>query len=144
MTRCYLLTVCSSSSVDQQTNNVSLFNLVEQINVPPKAPPPPRGLIPLEIHAYWQLDPNDLSRDFEMRFVMVASSGLETPTDVFRHRSVSERFRTRTVGLPFPPVVGMYQLRVDWRRSDSDEWRREPPAWPVNINETVPKPRVTH
>ena len=32
MPSCYLLAVCGGSSLDQHSNNVTLFNLVEQIN----------------------------------------------------------------------------------------------------------------
>jgi hypothetical protein len=141
---CYLLAICSGSSADQQTNNATLFNLVEQINVPPGAPPPPRGLIPLEMHAYLQLDGSELERSFEMRFVMVASTGLETPTDSFTHRSATPRYRTRTVGLPFPPVTGSYDLRVDFRFAGEQGWRRDPARWPINIMEVVATPRITH
>jgi hypothetical protein len=95
-----MLTVCLGSSVDQQSNNVSLFSLVEQINVPEGAPPPPHGMVPLEVHAYWRLAPAEVSETFEMRFVLVAPTGLETSSDVFKHRSVTDRFRTRTLGLP--------------------------------------------
>ena len=58
MPRCYLLTLCSGSALDQQSNNVTLFNLVEQLNVPPGVPPPPGGVIPLEIHAYFTVAPH--------------------------------------------------------------------------------------
>jgi hypothetical protein len=142
--QCYFLAVCSGSSVDQNTNNATLFNLVEQINVPPGAPPPPQGLIPLEIHAYFQLDPRELNVSFQLRFVMVASSGLETPTDAFTHRCPSPRFRTRTLGLPFPPVVGQYDLRVDWRMEGSPSYVRAAPAWPITILEVDSTPRITH
>jgi hypothetical protein len=142
--RCYLLAVCSGSSVDQQTNNATLFNLVEQINVAPGAPPPPRGLIPLEIHAYFQLEGSELDVPFEMRFVLVAATGLETPTDPQGYRSATVRYRTRTVGVPFPPVTGAYELRVDFRASGEHAWRRDPLRWPLSIVEFVPKPHVTH
>jgi hypothetical protein len=144
MPRCYFLTVCSGSSVDQHSNNVTLFNLIEQINVPPGAPPPPRGLLPIEIHAYYHVAQNELGRDFEVRFVMVASTGLETPTDAFTHRVVTPRFRTRTLGLPFPPVVGHYELFVDWRPLGDESWRRESPAWPVTIAEEAPQRQAIH
>lgn len=145
MPTCYLLTVCSGSSVDQQSNNASLFNLVEQINVPPGAGAPPGGVVPLEIHAYWQLEPSETGRDFWLRFVMVAMSGLETPSNPHRHRVVSPRFRTRSVGLPYPPVVGAYSLRVDWKLDEEEDWNRAPAIWPVRIHavEQITE-RVTH
>ncbi len=145
MPRCYLLTLCSGSSVDQHSNNVTLFNLVEQLNVPPNAPPPPGGVIPLEIHAYWELSPGELSADFEMRFSLVAaSSGLETVSDVLAQRSVTPRYRTRTMGLPVPPVLGQYDLRVDWRMTGSEGWTREEATWPLAFVEQSREPVVTH
>jgi hypothetical protein len=144
MPHCYFLTVCSGSSVDQHSNNATLFNLVEQINVPPGAPPPPRGLIPLEMHAYFVVSAGESGESFEMRFVMVAATGLETPTESFMHRAVAPRFRTRTMGLPFPPVTGQYELHVDVRSSSDEAWRREALSWPMAIVEFSPKPRVTH
>ncbi len=144
MPRCYFLTVCSASAVDQQSNNVTLFNLVEQLNVPPGAPPPPQGLVPLELHAYFHISQIEIARDFEVRFVMVASTGLETPTDAFAHKSVTPRYRTRTLGLPFPPVAGQYELRVDWRYVGQEGWHREPFAWPIAIVEASAQPPAVH
>jgi hypothetical protein len=144
MPKCYLLAVCSGSSLDQYSNNVTLFNVVEQLNVPPGAPPPPGGVVPVEIHAYFQLAPAEVNAVFELRFAMVASSGLETLSDVFSHRSVTPRYRTRTVGLPFPPVTGSYELRVDWREAGTEGWQRELVAWPLTIVEAVQRPAVTH
>jgi hypothetical protein len=112
---CYLLCVTTGSAIDRQSNNVSLFSLVEQINLPPNAPPPPRGLLPVEIHAYFQLPDAHVNRDFELRFALRAETGLETLSDVFRHRITAARFRVRTLGLPYPPVMGQYSLQVDVR-----------------------------
>lgn len=140
MPRCYFLSLCSGSSVDQHTNNITLFNLVEQINVPPGAPPPPQGLVPLEIHAYFEVSQADMGQDFEVRFVMVAQTGLETPSEAFRHRSVTPRYRTRTFGLPFPPVSGVYDLRIDIRPSGAEGWQRASIAWPISIVEASGRP----
>jgi len=139
------LTLCSGSSVDQHSNNVTLFNLVEQLNVPPNALPPPGGVIPLEIHAYWELAANELSTDFEMRFLLIATAtGLETVSDVLAHRSVTPRYRTRTMGLPMPPVLGQYDLRVEWRQTGGTGWSREKVSWPVAFVEQSQQPVVTH
>jgi hypothetical protein len=138
-----LLSVCCGSSLDQQSNNVTLFNLVEQINLPPGAPPPPRGVIPLEIHAYFMLEPTEVKSPFEVRYVMLASSGLETPSESFTHRSPTQRYRTRSVGVPFPPVVGHYELCLD-QREPGDSWQRAEVRWPINIVEGQSRPEVTH
>jgi hypothetical protein len=101
-------------------------------------------MVPLEVHAYWRLAPAEVSETFEMRFVLVAPTGLETSSDVFKHRSVTDRFRTRTLGLPYPPVKGGYELRVDWRLEGAEDWNREGPTWPVGFAEVERKPRIVN
>ena len=144
MPRCYLLTLASSSSVDQQSNNVSLFNVVEQINLPRGAEPPPGALLPMEIHAYFQLEHAELNQRLEMRFALVASSGLEALTDAYPHKSSTLRYRTRTMGLPVPPIEGSYQVRVDWRSAGSELWSRDPLSWPLVVALAEARPAVTH
>lgn len=150
MAHCYLLCVSSGSAVDRQSNNVSLFSLVEQINIPAKAVAPPRGFIPVEVHAYFQLAPRQVHRDFEMRFALLAESGLETLSDTFRHRVTAPRFRVRTLGLPYPPVLGQYSLQVDFRMVEESgsgaegAWQRQAAAWPLALCEVETRPRVTH
>ena len=51
MPKCYLLTLVGGSSLDRYTNNVTLFNLVEQLNFPKERRPPPGAMVPLEINA---------------------------------------------------------------------------------------------
>lgn len=144
MLRCYLLAMCSGASLDQHSNNVSLFNLVEQINVPAGASPPPGGTLPLEIHAYLLVDGDDLGTSFEMRFALRADSGLETYSDIFKHRSVTARYRTRTLGLPAPPVLGSYELRLDLRREGTGEWQRSSAAWPLLVVEAPEQTPAVH
>jgi hypothetical protein len=139
-----MLTVCGGSSLDQHSNNVTLFNLVEQVNVPATLTLPRNRALPLEVHAYFQFLPHELAQPFEVRFAMVASTGLETLSDVFQHKSHTPRYRTRTLGLPFPPVSDQYQVRVDWREAGAQDWHREPVSWPINFTETSGTPTVTH
>jgi hypothetical protein len=141
-----LLTVCSGSSLDQHSNNVTLFNLVEQINLKPNAEPPPGTLIPVEVHAYFQCEPAELGQTFELRFALVSvQTRLESLSDVLSHRSSTPRYRTRTAGLPLPPVAGNYELRVDWRLQGSSTFTRDSAVWPLAIVEQeVTAPRVTH
>jgi hypothetical protein len=144
MPKCYLLSIVGGSSLDRYSNNVTLFNLVEQLNFPKEQPPPLGSILPLEIHAYFDLSAHEVSQRFEMRFSLVAATGLETLTDAFSHRSATPRYRTRTVGLPMPPVFGNYEVRVDTRISGTEAWQRAALAWPLLIAETEPRPSVTH
>ncbi len=142
--RCYLLALASGSSLDQQSNNVTLFNLVEQLNFPPSSQPPPGAVLPIEIHAYFQLQAQEVNQRFDVRFAMVESSGLETLTEAFQHKSSTPRFRTRTLGLPAPPAPGSYELRVDFKLAGSEQWIRDGVAWPLLVVRSEPRPQVTH
>ena len=141
-----MLSLCSGSSLDQHSNNVSLFNLVEQINFQPGSAPTPGTLIPLEVHAYFHFASNELGFTFDVRFVLVSTeTGLERFSDTYKYKSNTPRYRTRTLGLPLPPVSGSYELRLDWRLPEANVWTREALCWPAAIVESSPQPpRVTH
>jgi hypothetical protein len=144
MPKCYLVAVSGGSSLDQHSNNITLFNLVEQLNFPKHALPKPGALLPLELHAYFQLEAVELNQRFEIRFVLLGTTGLETPTEVFAHRSSTLRYRTRTFGLPAPPVAGSYELCVESRPAGSETWTRDPASWPLLVVHSDPRPTVTH
>jgi hypothetical protein len=144
MPKCYLLAVGSGSSVDQHSNNITLFNLVEQLNFPRQSWPPAGALLPLEMHAYLRFDAYELNQKFDLRFVLVGDNGLETPTSAFSHRSATARYRTRTFGLPAPPAPGGYELRVEFRSHEGAPWQRDPMTWPVLVAQSEPRPSVTH
>jgi hypothetical protein len=118
--------------------------LVEQLNFPKHQVPAPGSLLPLEVHAYFELDAGELNQRFEVRYVLVGESGLESPTETFTHRSATLRYRTRTYGLPAPPVAGKYELRVDARPVGSEAWRRDLAHWPLVVMHSEPRPMVTH
>jgi hypothetical protein len=144
MPKCYFLTLCGGSSLDQHSNNVTLFNIVEQVNLQHNADPPPGALLPLEVHAYFLLGPHELQQPFEMRFALVAASGLELLTDPSAHKSATPRFRTRSLGLPAPSVPGNYQLCVDVKQPGQDGFTRETLHWPLVVARMEPRPAVVH
>lgn len=143
MPKCYLIALAAGSSVDQQSNNVTLFNLVEQVSVPPGIDPPPGSKVPLEMHAYLQLGAGEMGQEFEMRFALVGPTGLETYTDSKSHRGATARVRTRALGVPFPALLGHYELRIDFRTADGS-WQRDDASWPVAFLKAQAKPSVTH
>ena len=144
MPKCYFLTLCGGSSLDQHSNNVTLFNIVEQVNLQPNAEPPPGAFLPLEVHAYFLLGPGEISQPFEVRFALVAPTGLELLTDPTAHKSTTPRYRTRSLGLPAPAVPGNYQLCVDIRQPGSDGFNREMLQWPLVVARMEARPSVVH
>ncbi|MGC4020339.1 MAG: hypothetical protein QM793_14680 [Muricomes sp.] len=143
MPRAYLLALTVGSSLDQGTNNISLFQLVEQVNLPPNVPRPPGMQLPLEIHAYFFVEAADIGKNFEVRFALRSPLGLEAFTETTTHRLVTGRYRMKVHGLPFPAVLGHYELRIDFR-AEHGEFYRDPLSYPVSFVEVNPTPPVTH
>ena len=144
MPKCYFLTLCGGSSLDQQSNNVTLFNVIEQVNLQPNVEPPPGAYLPLEVHAYFLLGPGEVSQPFELRFAVVATTGLELLTDATQHKSPTPRYRTRSYGLPAPIVPGHYQLCVDVRQPGTEDFTRENLSWPLVVARLEARPAVVH
>lgn len=144
MPKCYFLTLCGGSSLDQHSNNVTLFNVVEQVNLQHNVDPPPGAFLPLEIHAYFLVGSSELQQPFEMRFALVGPSGLELLTDSSPHKSTTTRYRTRSLGLPAPVMAGSYQLCVDLKQPGQNAFTRETLYWPLVVARTEPRPAVVH
>jgi len=144
MPKCYFLTLCGGSSLDQHSNNVTLFNVVEQVNLQPNVDPPPGAFLPLEVHAYFLLGPGEIAQQFEVRFALVAPTGLELLTDPTQHKSSTPRYRTRSLGVPAPAIPGNYQLCVDIRQPGTDGFNRDALQWPLVVARMEPRPTVVH
>lgn len=144
MPKCYFLTLCGGSSLDQHSNNVTLFNIVEQVNLQPNVDPPPGAYLPLEVHAYFMLGPGELSQPFDVRFALVAPTGLELLTDTTSHKSSTPRYRTRSLGLPAPIVPGDYRLCVDIRQPGTEGFTRDNAHWPLVVARLEARPAVVH
>jgi len=145
MPKCYFLALCGGSSLDQHSNNVTLFNVVEQVNLPSGGePPPPGAFLPLEVHAYFLLGPGELQQGFDVRFALVAPTGLELLTDTIQHRSSTPRYRTRSLGLPAPIVPGNYRLCVDVKQAGAEGFQRDALNWPLTVARAEPRPSVVH
>ncbi len=144
MPKCYFLTLCGGSSLDQHSNNVTLFNVVEQVNLQPNVDPPPGAYLPLEVHAYFLLGPGEVAQPFEVRFALVAPTGLEMLTDATAHKSTTPRYRTRSLGLPAPSVPGNYQVCVDIRQPGMEGFTRESLHWPLVVARIEAKPTTVH
>ena len=119
--------LCSLSSLDKETNNLSLFNVLEQFNIAgPREDE--RGLLPIacEIDSLWVRLEGKPARGFT-RTVVVGPSGETHPTKEMMVDLAGDvdRFRTRLrmVGLPFLGY-GVYWMDVEFRPDGSDKWDR--------------------
>ncbi len=139
MPRCYLLAVSHSSSLDKGTNVLSLFHLVEGLTLHDSAMPP-QGAIDVQLHVYWQCEPEEVGTTLEFRVVRRMADGLSEPGPSIVLPLTHRRFRFRTQGLRPPSRAGDLELRVQWRRQgeDDDAWREDPAWWPLDITHLPP------
>lgn len=134
MLRCNLLTVCSGSSLDQTTNQYTLFNIIEQFEVVAPSGYNEHANIPSEVLSYWTNAEEDIGQQHQIRFVLVSAlDGTEVFTDEFTFIPRVSRFRGRASGIPLPKSSGRHALCVEWRHATSEKWTRESVSWPLDI-----------
>lgn len=116
---------CSHSSIDTETNNVSLLNVVEQIN-PVGLAADAKGILPMQIEivSLWMRD-GVPGRGFA-RMVIEAPDSVLEPTDemmIDLSPEATTRFRSRLrlAGVPFEGY-GIYWFRVEYREGPGEEW----------------------
>lgn len=129
--------LCLKSSVDKDTNNISLFSILEQITI--SGPPLPQGLtglLPMEFEVVnlWYNSPDVGPQNGHARISLKDSSGNilaihEFEADVTRfsrHRTIS-----KVNGIPFREP-GTYQLLLQLRREGDTEFR-DMISYPLDI-----------
>lgn len=109
--------ICSNAVVDMDTNNVSLHNVIEQLNIPES--PKPKGFLPihLELVTLWFKDDTDAAVKAESRVSFVSSSG-ETRVVATPPIDLSEKSRARNRlifdALPLD-ATGVYHFTIEMR-----------------------------
>lgn len=117
--------LCSRSVIDIETNNVSIQDVIEQLNIP--GDPKPDGLlaIPFEIISLWaRSDPKHPEQGTE-RITFITPSGKSTMVvESSINLSEAERHRNR-VKFPGLPIAeeGRYQFIIEFKLDDG-EWTK--------------------
>lgn len=118
---------CSSSAIDRDSNQVSLFDLVEQINVQltEAAPAGQKVVIParFQLVTLWTRGDANEAESGLSRLRLVAPSGeelLKSENDVDLTEHNLRRVRLNLVGMPYVGD-GRYHFRVELK--DGAEWR---------------------
>jgi hypothetical protein len=117
--------ICSRSIIDRDTNNVSIYNVIEQINVPGE-PQPDRVLdIIVEIVTLWVRSDFDVPSHGDARLTFISASGQRGGSVEFElDLSEFERLRTRRLfeGLPVAEP-GRHTWLVELRNEGEEEWQ---------------------
>lgn len=133
----YLVAVCGSSSVDQRSNNFSLFVLVEAVQLPVVP-----TTLPLEMHVYYEFEEAEVGRPYQVRVELVDQRGISrwqspwTPVT-----SLSRRHRVVLAGLGIPDA-GYFHLFAAMRPDGEpvDDAQRSSFGWPFEVTRAEAPP----
>jgi hypothetical protein len=120
---------CRVTITDQDTNNVSLIEVVEEINLAPAAvrfdPARPRLPLFFDVVTLWARERSDDPEVGFGRVLLFSPQGdllIEQSTEI----DLREKRRLRTFGriIEFPTRgPGVYHFRVERRAGDGEEWQ---------------------
>lgn len=133
--RCYFIAMCMSSSIDRDSNSISLFNVVEEIAISQFEP---RAVVQISAHIYFEAAPEDRGKLFETQSVWISETGTETVgegTNTLPVAANARRIRTRSMFLRLPPELGAHSLTIAWREVGTLTWERTPLFWPLIVRE---------
>lgn len=130
---------CRVSLVDQESNNVSLIQVLEELGIPTVMPPiPGPAMIPalFDVVTLWGREHEEQGAQGQARMSVISPTGEVLVSRVYdvdlrefrRFRSVS-----RILGFP-APVSGRYGFRVERRVGADGQWEERAviPLW-VNL-----------
>ena len=98
--------VAESASIDRDSNQVSVFNILEEVSVPRSEPKVIPQLVAL---SSWIIDPDDQGKDFQAAVELAGPGGPECPynhdfTVNFTAKGSRHRTQISLVGLPIERV----------------------------------------
>lgn len=118
--------VCSRAVIDRESNNVSLQNIIEQINIKGEPIPDTAVAIQLEVVTLWARANTDGPSRGSTHLTLLSPSGkalgsFESEVDLSEY----QRFRTRTHFQALPVTEsGRYNFRVELQNEGESEWHQ--------------------
>jgi hypothetical protein len=121
--------LCQKSSIDNETNLLSLFNCVEELSLIIDKTKAPRGnlVIPIEFQlvSFWTVENSNKDNTLEMKGELIDSNGkiLNKFENKFNIKKGISRFRNRTnfQGLPITEA-GRYIIKMMQKNEDKKEF----------------------
>jgi hypothetical protein len=133
--------LCSRSLIDRETNNITLFEAIEQVKIGRRPPrqenAPEEGLLPIrvELVTLWIRSPDNEPTQGRTRSAFVRPSGVMTEAivehDIDLRTNLRNRHRHRFAGIPVREG-GRHVFRVDVWNDTRGDWE-EVAAVPLEI-----------
>ncbi|MGC2831922.1 MAG: hypothetical protein WB994_19950 [Candidatus Acidiferrum sp.] len=117
--------LCGKSSTDRETNNLSLFDVIEQINLLGPVPEPGQQTLlpmPFELISLWSRSDPTHAEESTARIKLLAPNSVELLTQEFPiNLNPVIRLRTQMKSLAFPlSGPGRYTFTVEIRRAEAN------------------------
>jgi len=124
MTRHVWTVACTHAVIDQESNLISLLDVIEQLNITGKPAPNKVVGLTLDLTTLWVRENPETPEKGRARITLVSPSGAELKSMIIDvDLSAYERLRSRGrfVGIP-APEDGRYTFRVDSAPENSEAW----------------------
>jgi len=132
--RCYFVGLCASSSTDQESNNISVYHLLEMLQY--LAPSAPGAGLAAEAHAYLERDAEP-EAPISLQFIWIGPDGATFVAGTFPEIPLPGRRMRVRLRVPFPPPwLGYSHLFAEWRHGEGP-WTRSSTGWPVEFRDTA-------
>jgi len=118
--------LCSHAVIDRDTNNVSIHNVLEQLNVVGEPAPDLAIPIAFEVVTLWARTTPDIAAQGTERVTMIDPQENSTTLSTLKiNLAETERTRHRVIGRGLPASQpGRYRFRVDMQLEGEIEWRQ--------------------
>lgn len=130
MPTAYLVAVAEGSSLDRDTGNLTLFKLLEQLQVVPEARFP--AVVPYEVHSCWEFADAERGQTYEAR--MVTDGAFRMASEPISFRAEKSRMRLRMSGLGLPSL-GQVRVTVEIRPGGGSTWLSSGISWPLLVEQ---------
>ena len=117
--------LCQSASFDQQTNNISLLNVLEQVITSGEPTADRPGIVQAELVSLWKRVQLDTPSNGKMRAFYIDPTGKQSdPISLEINLSQSIFHRTR-LSLPRFPLItkGEYIFHTEYQVQGEEQWR---------------------
>lgn len=117
--------LCQSASFDVQTNNVSLFNILEQITVFGEPSASKAAIIQAELVSLWARENIETPTTGQMRVYYIDPNGNHAvPLSLEINLSQANYHRTRINMSGFPIIAkGEYNFYIEYQVQGDEQWK---------------------
>lgn len=125
---CYSLIVSLSSSNDSESNQISAFHIVSEIQSDLR-----EIIAPLQILSWWSCTPEEINQVFSIRLELYKEGNLIAHSPPLELVAETDKISLRLEGLPLPSENGDLQVYFACLSSQND-WVKSHAYWLISLD----------